>query len=184
MSRTAILRLMAKEEREDVKELLAHPEMSAGGIMTTEHVALRPTATVAQALASIRRLQPDADVAFAVYVVDAKRHLLGEVTLRDLILASPSTKVSELMEDEPVAVELLAHAEEVARVVTRYGLVAVPVVDEKRRLMGVVTASDALWDVLPEEWRREMPRRLREGSIAAVAAKRKSKSTTRSKNNG
>jgi len=72
----------------------------------------------------------------------------------------------------------------VARVVTRYGLVAVPVVDEKRRLMGVVTASDALWDVLPEEWRREMPRRLREGSIAAVVAKRKSKSAPRSKNNG
>jgi magnesium transporter len=88
------------------------------------------------------------------------------------------------MEDEPVAVELLAHAEEVARVVTRYGLVAVPVVDEKRRLMGVVTASDALWDVLPEEWRHEMPRRLREGSIAAVAAKRKAKPSGRAKGNG
>ena len=181
MSRSAILRLMAKEEREDVKELLAHPEMSAGGIMTTEHVALKPSATVAQALASIRRLEPDADVAYAVFVVDAKRHLLGEVTLRDLVLASPSTKVADLMEDEPVAVELLAHAEEVARVVTRYGLITVPVVDEKRRLMGVITASDALWDVLPEEWRREAPRRLREGSIAAAEAKRRAKSAARSK---
>jgi CBS-domain-containing membrane protein len=74
------------------------------------------------------------------------------------------------MEDEPVAVELLAHSDEVARVVTRYGLVAVPVVDQSHRLMGVITVSDALWDVLPEEWRREMPRRLHADSIAAAGA--------------
>jgi Mg/Co/Ni transporter MgtE len=65
--------------------------------------------------------------------------------------------------------------------VTRYGLITVPVVDERRRLMGVITASDALWDVLPEEWRREAPRRLREGSIAAAAAKRRAKSAPRVK---
>ncbi|MEY4389066.1 MAG: hypothetical protein RLZZ432_785 [Chloroflexota bacterium] len=170
MSREEILRLMEKEERDDVRELLAHPEASAGGIMTTEHVALPPTASVAQALAALRRLEPDADVAHAVYIVDAKRRLLGEVTLRDLILAAPTTAVGTIMEDEPVAVELLAHAEEVARVVTRYGLVTVPVVDEQQRLVGVITAGDALWDVLPEEWRREMPRRVRAGSIAAALA--------------
>jgi CBS-domain-containing membrane protein len=72
------------------------------------------------------------------------------------------------MDDEPVAVELLAHSDEVARVVTRYGLVAVPVVDAHHRLMGVITVSDALWDVLPEEWRREMPRRLHADSLAAA----------------
>jgi hypothetical protein len=76
---------MTKEERDDVQELLAHPEKSAGGLMTTEHVALRPQATVAEALAAIRRHEPDAEVAFAVYVVDGKRRLLGEVTLRDLV---------------------------------------------------------------------------------------------------
>jgi CBS-domain-containing membrane protein len=74
------------------------------------------------------------------------------------------------MEDEPVAVELLAHSDEVARVVTRYGLVAVPVVDQSHRLMGIITVSDALWDVLPEEWRREMPRRLHADSFAASGA--------------
>lgn len=168
LSRREILRLMAKEERDDVQELLAHPERSAGGLMTTEHVALRPQATVADALAAIRRHQPDAEVAFAVYVVDGKRRLLGEVTLRDLVLAAPSTSVGELMDDEPVAVELLAHSDEVARVVTRYGLVALPVVDATHRLMGVITVSDALWDVLPEEWRREMPRRLHADSFAAT----------------
>ena len=168
VSREEILLLMEKEERDDVRGLLVHPEQSAGGIMTTEHVALRRSATVAQALASLRRLEPDADVAHAVYIVDAQRRLLGEVTLRDLILAAPNTVVGTIMEDEPVAVELLAHAEEVARIVTRYGLVAVPVVDEEHRLMGVITAGDALWDVLPEEWRREMPRRVRAGSIAAM----------------
>jgi CBS domain-containing protein/sporulation protein YlmC with PRC-barrel domain len=167
VSRAEILRLMEKEERDDVRELLAHPETSAGGLMTTEHLAVRPTATVAATLAALRRLKPDADVAFAIYVVDAQRRLLGEVTLRDLVLAEPSRPVAELMEDEPVAVELLAHADEVARVVTRYGLVAVPVVDEGRRLVGVITVADALWDVLPEEWRHEMPRRIRAGSLAA-----------------
>jgi Mg/Co/Ni transporter MgtE len=90
------------------------------------------------------------------------------VTLRDLVLAAPNTTVGELMEDDPVAVELLAHSDEVARVVTRYGLVAVPVVDANHRLMGVITVSDALWDVLPEEWRREMPRRLHADSLAAA----------------
>ena len=168
LSRKEILRLMTKEERDDVQELLAHPEKSAGGLMTTEHVALRPQATVAEALAAIRRHEPDAEVAFAVYVVDGKRRLLGEVTLRDLVLAAPNTTVGELMEDEPVAVELLAHSDEVARVVTRYGLVALPVVDANHRLMGVITVSDALWDVLPEEWRREMPRRLHADSLAAA----------------
>ena len=169
VSRKEILRLMTKEERDDVQELLAHPEKSAGGLMTTEHVALRPQATVADALAAIRRHEPDAEVAFAVYVVDGRRRLLGEVTLRDLVLAAPETKVGDLMEDEPVAVELLAHSDEVARVVTRYDLVAVPVVDARRRLMGVITVGDALWDVLPEEWRREMPRRLHADSLAATA---------------
>jgi Mg/Co/Ni transporter MgtE len=62
----------------------------------------------------------------------------------------------------------LAHSDEVARIVTRYGLVAVPVVDATHRLMGVITVSDALWDVLPEEWRREMPRRLHADSLAAA----------------
>jgi magnesium transporter len=136
--------------------------------MTTEHVALRPQATAAEALAAIRRHEPNAEVAFAVYIVDGRRRLLGEVTLRDLVLATPNTTVGELMEDEPVAVELLAHSDEVARVVTRYGLVAVPVVDANHRLMGVITVSDALWDVLPEEWRREMPRRLHADSFAAA----------------
>jgi CBS-domain-containing membrane protein len=83
------------------------------------------------------------------------------------------------MEDEPVAVELLAHAEEVARVVTRYGLVSIPVVDEGQRLMGVITASDALWDALPEEWRHETPRRIRAGSIAELAAKSPLKPSTK-----
>lgn len=179
VSRDEILRLMEKEERDDVRELLAHPEKSAGGIMTTEYIALRPTATVAQALASLRRRKPDADVAFAVYVVDAKRRLLGEITLRDLILASGASQVGNIMEDEPVAVELLAHAEEVARVVTRYGLVSIPVVDEGQRLMGVITASDALWDALPEEWRHETPRRIRAGSIAELAAKSPLKPSTK-----
>jgi len=188
VSRKEILRLMTKEERDDVQELLAHPEKSAGGLMTTEHVALRPQATVAEALAAIRRHEPDAEVAFAVYVVDGKRRLLGEVTLRDLVLAAPNTTVGELMEDEPVAVELLAHSDEVARVVTRYGLVALPVVDANHRLMGVITVSDALWDVLPEEWRREMPRRLHADSLAAAGpqelptratAKRGAKATTK-----
>jgi magnesium transporter len=168
LSRKEILRLMTKEERDDVQELLAHPEKSAGGLMTTEHVALKPQATAAEALAAIRRHQPDAEVAFAVYVVDGRRRLLGEVTLRDLILAAPTTPISQLMDDEPVVVELLSHSDEVARVVTRYGLVAVPVVDQAHRLMGVITVSDALWDVLPEEWRREMPRRLHADSIAAA----------------
>lgn len=171
-----------------MQELLAHPEQSAGGLMTTEHVALRPQATVAEALAAIRRHEPDAEVAFAVYVVDGKRRLLGEVTLRDLVLAAPTSTVGELMEDEPVAVELLAHSDEVARVVTRYGLVALPVVDASHRLMGVITVSDALWDVLPEEWRHEMPRRLHADSLAAAGpqelptratAKRSAKATTR-----
>ena len=97
--------------------------------------------------------------------------MLFRSTLRDLILATGSAQVGNIMEDEPVAVELLAHAEEVARVVTRYGLVSIPVVDEAQRLMGVITASDALWDSLPEEWRRETPRRVRAGSIAELASK-------------
>src|SRR5262245_31642156 len=133
-SREEILALMERDEAAEVKELLAYPEDSAGGIMTTEFVSVPAILTAGETIDRLRELEPDAETIYYVYVVDDDGHLVGVLSLRDLIAARPTTKIEDVMLQEPVAVGVLADEDEVAQIVARYNLLAVPVVDDDRRL--------------------------------------------------
>jgi magnesium transporter len=124
--------------------------------MTTEFVAVEAHLTAAQTIERLRELEPDAETIYYVYVVDDAGRLVGVLSLRDLIVAQPSTAIAEVMIDEPVSVDVLADRDEVAGMVARYNLLAVPVVDAERRLVGIVTVDDAIDTILPASWRRRV----------------------------
>ncbi len=157
-TRDEILAFMEKDEVEEVQELLGYPEDSAGGIMTTEYVAIDEHLTAAQAIDRLRELEPDAETIYYVYVVDDDTRLTGVLSLRDLIVAPPDTPVSSFMHREPVAVDVLANQDEVAEVVAHYNLLAVPAVDSDGRLVGIVTVDDAIDTVIPTAWKKRLPR--------------------------
>lgn len=146
----ALLPGLAQAEREDIRRLSAHAERTAGAIMTSDYIALRADISVREALDVLRREAPDKETIYRAYVVDEARHLVASVRLRDLILAQPETRVSEVMESETLAVRVEDEQEDVARKIARYDVIAVPVVDSAGRLVGIVTHDDAL-DALQEE---------------------------------
>jgi len=158
-AREEILSLMEKEEAEEVQELLGYPEESAGGIMTTEYIALPANLTAAQSIDRLRELEPDAETIYYVYVVDKDESLVGVLSLRDLIVAQPQTVISNVMIKEPITVSVLDDQDHVAGVIARYNLLAVPVVDDAGHLEGIVTVDDALDAVAPEASRLWHPRR-------------------------
>lgn len=157
-ARDEILALMEGDEAAEVRELLGYPEDTAGGIMTTEFVAVPEHLTAGETIDRLRQLEPDAETIYYVYVTDDDGRLTGVLSLRDLIVAQPDTKISEVMINEPVAVGALADQDEVAEVVAHYNLLAVPVVDDDRHLVGIVTVDDAIDTVLPSAWKRRLPR--------------------------
>jgi magnesium transporter len=157
-SREEILALMEEDEEAEVRELLGYPEDSAGGIMTTEYIAVADTLTAAQTIDRLRELEPEAETIYYVYVTDDAERLVGVLSLRDLIVAQPSEPIRDVMHDEPVAVDVTADQEEVAHVVARYNLLAVPVVDADGVLQGIVTVDDAIDTVLPTAWKKRIPR--------------------------
>jgi CBS domain-containing protein len=157
-SREEILGLMEKDEADEVQELMEYDEDTAGGIMTTEFVAVPATLTAAQTIDRLRDLEPNAETIYYVYVTDPDDRLVGVLSLRDLIVSKPDVVISKFMFDEPVAVRTGASKEEVTEVVARYNLLAVPVVDEEGRLEGIVTVDDAIDTLLPQPSKRRLPR--------------------------
>ncbi len=144
-----ILDLMEEEKSEDVQELLDYPEQSAGRLMSTTVVAVPETATVQQAIEHIRKLITE-ERTFEVYVIDGHRHLVGVIPLRRLLIADPRTLVLAIRDEEVRSVSADMDREEVARLVAKYDLVAVPVVDRQHRLLGMITVDDVI-DILREE---------------------------------
>ena len=157
-ARAEILPLMERSEAAEVEALLRYPEESAGGIMTTEFISIPTDLTAAQTIDRLRELEPDAETIYYLYVTDTDGRLVGVLSLRDLIVARPEALVRDIMIPEPVAVGALADQDEVAQVVARYNLLAVPVVDDSGRLVGIVTVDDAIDTVLPSTWKRRLPR--------------------------
>ncbi len=145
-----LLELMPEAEAADVQELLEYPEDSAGGLMTTEFVALRQDLTAEEAIEALRREAPDAETIYYVYVVDAENRLVGVLSLRDLIITPPDTPLSAVMKGDVITVTADTDQEEVARLVAKYDLMALPVVDDRGELLGIVTVDDVL-DVVEEE---------------------------------
>jgi magnesium transporter len=152
--REQLIAKMEADEAEDVEELLAYGEDTAGGLMTTEYVAIASSLTAAQAIDRLRELEPDAESIYYIYVTDADERLLGVLSLRDLIVAQPSTPIADLMIKRVIAVPLDARPEDVAAVIAKYNLLAIPVVDDDDRIQGIVTIDDALDTVMPAGLRR------------------------------
>jgi len=157
VTRDEILAHMEPDEVEEVQELLSYPEDSAGGMMTTEYIALEEHLTAAEAIDRLRELEPDAETIYYIYVTDEADRLRGVLSLRDLIVAQPDTEIRSVMNREPVTVAVLADQDEVAEVVARYNLLAVPIIDDEQRLVGIVTVDDAIDTVIPSAWKRRLP---------------------------
>jgi magnesium transporter len=145
-----LLPLVAQAERGDIRKLLSYPEHSAGSIMTTEYASLREDMTARDALAQLRTQAPNRETIYYVYVIDDARHLHGFISLRKLFLARPEALVSELMDKDVISVRVDTDQEEVARKIARYDFIAMPVVDDQGRLVGIVTHDDVL-DIVQEE---------------------------------
>jgi len=156
-----LLGLMEDDEAKDVRKLLAYPEDTAGGIMTTEYVAVSADLTAEQAISYLRETADQAETIFYVYVTDSAGHLLGVFSLQDLILAHPRTPVTEFMHSRVISANLSDSQEAVAQIVAKYNLLAVPVVDDEGRLHGIVTADDALDKIIPTAWKKRLPRMYR-----------------------
>jgi CBS domain-containing protein/sporulation protein YlmC with PRC-barrel domain len=152
--REGLVELMEKEEAKDVAELLTFPEDSAGGIMTTDFLALPDGLTAAQAIDELRAKQPDPELTYYLYVVDGEGRLDGVLSLRDLVVASPETKVSAIMDPHVLHVDAETPKEEVAALIAKYDLLALPVVDARRKLLGTVTIDDVVEFMLPRGWKK------------------------------
>ncbi len=150
-----LLAKMEPDEAADVQELLAYDEDSVGRIMTTELVRVHEDATVSETIALLHTLEEVPDPLLAVYVTATNPDLLrGIVRLRQLLLAVPETTMGELMETDMPSLHPDDPAEDAARILAEYNLLAVPVIDDAQRLIGVVTVDDALAVLLPEIWQR------------------------------
>ena len=153
MPASVVKRILAQADpqmRKEINEILRYPDNSAGSIMTTEYVSLRPSMTIAEALQRIRRTGIDKETIYTCYVTEERR-ILGTVSAKDLLLAQDqNTPVSEIMDEHVICVNTLTDQEEVAQMLSKYNFLALPVVDADNRMVGIVTFDDAM-DVLVEE---------------------------------
>ena len=153
MPANVVKRILAQADpqmRKEINEILRYPENSAGSIMTTEYVSLRPDMTVADAITRIRRTGVNKETIYTCYVTEGRK-LLGAVSVKDLLLtAEDSTPVSEVMDENVISVNTLTDQEEVAQILSKYNFLALPVVDTDGRMVGIVTFDDAM-DILVEE---------------------------------
>jgi magnesium transporter len=154
-TREALLPLLAQAERNDVRRLLAYPEETAGGIMTTEYVALPGQLTVDAALGELRKVAPDRETIYTIYVLDDERRLRGVISLRDILLALPGKRLEDIMRERVITVAVDADQEAVAQEFERYDVNVLPVVGPEGRLLGIITVDDVL-DVIEEEFTEDI----------------------------
>lgn len=160
---TELLKLMEREEADDVRKLLTYDEDTAGGIMTTDFIAVRTGLTAQQVIDTLRQTADEHEtgtIAY-IYVTNETHHLIGVFSLQELVLVNPQTLVDQFMHRRVASVRLKNSQDEVAQVMSKYNLSAVPVVDDARRLHGIVTADDALDKIIPTAWKKRLPRMYR-----------------------
>ncbi|MCL4515212.1 MAG: CBS domain-containing protein [Firmicutes bacterium] len=151
-----LLNLMEKEDAEEVRELLDYDENTAGGLMNTEFIAFPAQLTTDETIRELRRQQPSAESIYYVYVVDKMSRLCGVVALRDLIVAPSDTSLSRIMITKVVSVPVDMGKQQIANVITKYDLLAIPVVDEKGVLQGIVSIYDVVDSVLTPKWLKKL----------------------------
>jgi magnesium transporter len=148
--REAILPGLAQAEREDIRKLASYAEHCVGAVMTSHYVTVRPAMSVGEAFAHLRREAPDRETIYDAYVIDEARRVVGVVSLRDLILAPPGASIADVMRTEVVTVSADAPRAEAAALIGQYDLIALPVINGGEKLVGIVTADDAI-DVIADQ---------------------------------
>jgi magnesium transporter len=146
----AIMPLIAQAERNAIRKLWDYEEGTAGSVMTTEYAMLPQTLSVAEALEKLRLQAPNKETIYYIYVTDAERRLLGILSLRDLIMSKRNALLSGVMQTQCISVHHSQEVEEVAAVISKYDLLAVPVVDKENRLLGIITVDDVI-DIIEAE---------------------------------
>ncbi len=154
-----LMRLMAPGAAREVRTLLTYPEDTAGGLMNSAVVAVRDSDSVEEVIAELRSAAPSEDEIYYLYVVDDAGRLRGVLSLRDLVVAQPESRVADIMRRDVETVRLDDDEEEVARRLVHYDLLAIPVVDDEGHLKGVVTVNDVVDLVTPRSWQNR-PRRM------------------------
>jgi magnesium transporter len=146
----ALLQQMAPPEAREVRELLEYPENTAGRLMVRQYVRVRPDWTAEMTLDYLRQVGSEIETIYYLYVVDNRQRLVGVCSLRDVVISDPSKRVEQIMEPDPIVVQPETDQEEVANLLSKYDLLAVPVVDELGRMLGIVTVDDVV-DILVSE---------------------------------
>jgi magnesium transporter len=139
-----VLPVLAQAEREDIRRLASYPEGTAGAVMTSEYATLKGEFTAREAVEELRRIAPDKETIYNAFIVDEERRVLGVVSLRDLITARPMTRVFDLMETHVITARVEDTAKSAAEKIARYDLNVLPVINGGDRLVGIVTADDAM----------------------------------------
>ncbi len=150
-----LLENIEKEEAEDIQELLSHEEDTAGGLMTNEFIAYPPETTVREAFEKFRKDAEEIETVYYLYVIDADEKLIGVISLRDLLLADLDKNLLDIMETKLKTIGPEADEKEVAEVISKYNLVAIPVVDKEGALLGIVTIDDIIDRILPPAAKRK-----------------------------
>ena len=166
---TQLLAEMNEYTAGELRELVKYEEDTAGGLMTTDYTWIYPHRTAEQTIVKIREIAPESEFIYYLYVVDKKDRLLGVLTLRDLLLAQPDASIERIMQSDVVTVPTDMHARDVAGAIARYDLLAVPVVDDDNKMLGIVTVDDAIDAIMPENLARELPRITRRPHRASAA---------------
>ncbi|MEK4228503.1 magnesium transporter [Solibacillus sp. FSL H8-0538] len=148
--RESYLEMMDSETVDEINELLAYEEYTAGSIMTTEYVSILETSTVRSAMAVLRKEAPNAETIYYIFVVNDNHLLTGVISLRDLIIAGEDTLIRDIMSERVVSVKLTDDQEGIAQIMKDYNFLAIPVVNEARELQGIITVDDII-DVIDEE---------------------------------
>lgn len=153
--RTGILPAMAQAEREDIRRLAAYKEGTVGAVMTSDYAVLEAGITVTEAIERLRIAAPDRETIYYAYIVEANRRLVGFVSLRELILASPRRRVDDIMHRDAVFARADEDQETAARQLQKYDLIALPVVDAQDALVGILTHDD-VFDILVQEQQEDL----------------------------
>jgi magnesium transporter len=156
-SRDAVLPALAEAEREDIRRLTNYEDGTAGAVMTSDYATLSPDLTVAAAIERLREVAPDKETIYYSYVVDNDRRLLGFVSLKDLILARRDATVRDIMHEDVISAKTSDDQEDAARIIQKYDLIALPIVNEEGALVGIITHDDAI-DIITQEHTEDMRR--------------------------
>jgi Mg/Co/Ni transporter MgtE len=143
-----LLEEMEEEASEEVRELMEYPENTVGSLMSTDYFSFHENMTVSQTIMELRRLKPPSDTIYYLYVLDDEEKLVATVSLRDLVVAEPETTLLEIMNRKVIKVEDYDRIDSLAEIISKYNLIAIPVVDEEDHMAGIVIIDDVVFTLM------------------------------------